>query len=116
MALTILIAAFAVCGVFLIFWALLEAMLLPMPETACHIVYLRGSCTSATRLVRSALWRESRGSLRGKLIFVDCGLDAEAQTAVELLLRNLPYSVLCAREQLTQYIETERDACGTGAD
>ena len=40
---TILIAALAACGVFLIAWTVFEALLMPLPEKDTYLlVYLRG--------------------------------------------------------------------------
>lgn len=113
--LTIIIGALAVCGVFLILQALFDAMLLPLPEKdACHVFFLRGDAGVAQKTVRACLrLREYRG-MRGLLIFVDDGLDAEASVAVELLLRKQEGTRLCAVSQISEFWEKEK--LGTGTD
>ena len=73
-----------------------------MPKSCVHIVPLRGGRTGA--VIRAALRRRASGDLRGRLIFVDCGLDAEAQIEAQLLLRQQS-AVLCAPEQLVPYLK-----------
>jgi len=43
MALTILIAGLAVCGIFLVAWSLTEAFVIKIPLDSVHIFYLHGS-------------------------------------------------------------------------
>ncbi len=115
MALTILIAALAACGLFLIAGAFLEA-LLPLPERAVYIVYLKGDAASAQQKVRACLRLRKRWGMKCRLLLVDCGLDAEAQTAVGMLLRRETDAALCAQSQVTEYLETESWELGAGAD
>lgn len=105
MVLMMLLAALAACGLFLIIWAVREAMLVRLPDKAWHIICLSGTAQEAEQQVRTCLWlREYRG-LTGMLLLVDDGLDAEAQITVRLLLRGVEGAVLCAAEQLIEHIQ-----------
>lgn len=114
---TVVIAALAACGVFLIAWLLADALRFPLPERdACYVVHLHGSTAQTEQTIKSCLRLRECGGLRGKLIFVDGGLDTESQMAAELLLRRKPAAVLCAPSQITEMIHWENDEIGAGAD
>lgn len=100
--LNILVGALAALGLILLLWLGFAALLAPMPKNCVHIIPLRGERTGD--VIRAALRRRASGDLRGRLIFVDCGLDAEAQVVAQLLLRQQS-AVLCAPEQLAHYLE-----------
>ncbi len=112
--LTFLIALLAACGVLFLLHALYRACLLPLPQGMIHIVPLCGDAAKVERTVRSARCLCSESS--GMLLFVDEGIDAQAQEAVALLLRNDENAALCAREQAEQYIRTGKLGIGTGTD
>lgn len=116
MALTIVIAALAVCGVFFVAWALAEAWMLPMPCDACHIFFLHGDDAQVEQQLRSSLWLRQRRGLRGRILFVDCGISPEAQMTAQLFLRQDDTIHLCAYAQMTDYIRWENHSIGTGAD
>lgn len=116
MALTILIAALAVCGVFLIAWSITEAYFSAVPNDSCHIFYLRGDSAAVEQQVRSCRWLCERRGMLGKVIFVDCGISPEAQITVQLMLKNDDTVILCAPSQIADYIGQENDNGGAGAD
>ncbi len=110
MVLTILVAGLAVCGVFLVLWALTEAVLRPLPQEIYHVVPLSGSAASVEQTLRLCL-----RTLRGRILFVDMGLDAEAQMTAEHLLRNAPAACLCSPVQVSEFLRWE-NALGARAD
>ena len=114
MALTILIAALAACGLFLIIWAIADALLLRLPTDSCHIFYLRGDETQVEQQIRTCLWK--RSNLRGKIIFVDCGISPEAQITAQMMLKEFDFIYICSPEQIWDYIRWEKETIGTGAD
>ena len=115
MLLTVLMAALAVCGLLMILLALKEAFL-PRPRYACHIIYLKDGHPSPDAQVQACLWRRRCGTLTGKLVFVDCGIDAQAQTAIQLLLRRAEDAVLCGAMQIAEHTEMRNDELGAGTD
>ena len=117
MLLTVIIAAFAACGLLLVAWALFESFLLPLPESsAFHVYFLQGDTAQTEHMIRACLHlREHRG-MSGRLIFADDGLTPEAQVAAELLLRRTPETVLCSKSQIIDYIRRENDGVGAGTD
>ncbi len=110
MVLTILVAGLAVCGVFLVLWALTEAVLRPLPQGICHVVPLSGDAASVEQTLRICL-----RTLRGRIVFVDMDLDAEAQMTAEHLLRNAPAACLCGQAQVSEFLRWE-NALGARAD
>lgn len=115
MALTVVIAALAACGVLLVLRTLLEALALPLPQKdVFHVVRLDGA--NAEHRVRVCLWLRARGCMNGTLIFTDGGLDARAQIAVHTLLRKQTGAVLCAPSQVTDYLKWEKETLGARAD
>ena len=114
---TILIAALAACGVFLIIWTLLEAMLLPLPpKDTLLIVYLHGDAAQVQQTIRACRWlRECRG-VQGELLLVDCGLPEEARKAAELMICGDDTVNLCEQAHLTDYLRLENTGIGTGTD
>ena len=117
MILTIVLTTLATCGLLLILWSLTTALLLPkQPANALYVLPLRGDSAQAEQTIRAALRLRERTGLCARLVFVDDGLDAEAQTAAELLLRKMDDAVLCAALQLPEFIRTENDNLGAGAD
>ena len=115
MLLKMTIAAFAACGLLLVLRALIEAILLPLPDgDALHVYYLRGGSAEAEHAIRACLHlREHRG-MRGTLVFADDGLTPEAQAAAELLLRGAPDTALCSKAQVIDYLRRENDGIGAG--
>ena len=116
MILTILVAALAACGGILLFRELAEAFFEPLPGDACHIFYLSGDDGLVEQQLRSCLRKQEQGKLPGRLIFVDCGLSAEAQITAQLMLQKRDCGVLCAPCQVTDYIEREKEIIGAGTD
>lgn len=116
MLLTILVAALAACGIFLVAWAIFEALLTPLPEHTCHIVYLQGDAAAVEQHIRTCLWLRERRGMRGTFYFVDFGLCPEAQEAAQLLLKDEQAAVLCSGTQLLDYLERENREIGSGAD
>lgn len=116
MLLTVLIGALAVCGAFLIAWALIEALFMHTPKDSCHIFYLRGNDAQVEQQVRSCRWLRERRGLRGQLILVDCGISPEAQITVQLMLRNDDTIKLCTFAQLADFIRLENETIGAGTD
>lgn len=117
MVLSLLIGALSVCGLFLILWTLFDALLMPpSEEDSFHIYRLRGDASAVQQLVKACLRvREHRG-MRGSLLFVDDGLDAEAQIAVAMLLRGQTGAYLCAKSQIGDFLQWERENVGAGTD
>ena len=98
------------CGLGLILCGLLETLFFSAPSDVYHVIPLGGDGSDVEDRVRKALY-----SLKGKLYFVDLGLDAEAQMSVELLLRGRSHATLIAPEQLPQELRWENDL-GAGTD
>lgn len=117
MALTFAIAALAACGVLLVLRALLESLLLPLPQKdVFHVIRLSGNAARVEHLVKGCLRLRSCGKMSGAMLFVDGGLDAEAQLAVHMLLQKQEAVALCARSQLADYLKWENETVGAGAD
>lgn len=111
---TFLLAILAAMGLLAVVQALFKALSVPVRDSdICHVVRLAGDSPKAEQTVKSCL-RLRQDGMWGRLIFVDAGLSAEAQIAVELLLRGQLNAVLCAQEQLEQYIQWERESIGAG--
>lgn len=115
MALTILIAVLAGCGLLMILWAIAEAFLMPIPRDCVHIISLCGRSAEVQQRIRSCLWLRERG-MRGRLLFVDRGMEPEAQIAAQMILREHPDAAVCHPSQIPEYIETENEELGTGTD
>ncbi len=102
MILSVLAGLLALSAVILVLWAVGESLSVSTPGDALHIVPLRGGAASVEQRVRACL----RG-LRGRIVFVDKGMEPEAQLCVQLLLEKREGVFLCASEQLTDYLEWE---------
>ncbi|MBQ6431740.1 MAG: hypothetical protein IJJ99_07690 [Oscillospiraceae bacterium] len=116
MLLNVMIAAFAAGGLFLVLRALMDAIILPRPEKAVHIYYIRGGSAEAEHTIRGCLHLRDNRGMRGMLLFADDGLTPEGQTAAELLLRGEPDAALCSAAQICEYIGRENDGLGAGTD
>ncbi|MBR4309161.1 MAG: hypothetical protein IKT58_06165 [Oscillospiraceae bacterium] len=110
MLLTVIPALLSLCAIGLVLCAMMETIFTAAPENVYHIIPLEGNGAQAEQLVRNCLH-----TLRGKLYFVDFGLDAEGQMVVALLLRNSEYAVLCARDQILEELRGSLH-CGSGTD
>lgn len=116
MFLTFVLAVLAAFGLLSILRWLLRALSIRLrEEDICHVIYLHGDAPETEQTVKSCLRLREEG-MKGRLIFVDEGLTPEAQTAVELLLRERQNTALCGTSQLDVMIKWERDTLGTGAD
>lgn len=98
------------CGLGLVLCGLFETLFSSELTQVYHVVPLKGNASVVENTVRKAL-----GSLKGQLLFIDCGIDAEAQMSVELLLRGRSYAKLCVPEQIQQELRWENEF-GTGTD
>ncbi len=98
------------CGLGLVLCGLLETLFFSAPSEVHHVIPLNGDSSAVEDRVRKALY-----SLKGRLYFVDLGLDAEAQMSVELLLRDRSYAILLSPQQLSQELRWE-NGLGTGTD
>ena len=95
MALTILTAGLAACGLLLLLWSVAEAMLLPLPrEDAVLIAPLQGGAAEVERQIRGCRWMREHRGLRAQIIWIDRGL-----------LRDAAGEQLCAAEQAAEYLE-----------
>ena len=105
MALTILTAGLAACGLLLLLWSVAEAMLLPLPrEDAVLVAPLQGGAAAVERQSGGRWMREQRG-LRAQILWLDRGLTPEGQEAAARLLRDAAGEQLCAAGQAAEYLE-----------
>ncbi len=112
---TILIAALAACGVFLICWSIFEALLMPLPEKDTFLlVYLRGDAAQVQQRIRACGWLRERRGVRGRVIFVDTGLSEEARCAALQLTQGDAAVLLCCAGE--EYGILEKWKRGTGTD
>ena len=89
MALTILTAGLAACGLLLLLWSVAEAMLLPLPrEDAVLVAPLQGGAAEVERQIRGCRWMREHRGLRAQIIWIDRGLTPEGQEAAARLLRD----------------------------
>ena len=100
----------ALCAIVLVLWAVGEALFASVPGDALHIVPLKGTPAWVEQRVRTCL-----RCLRGRIVFVDLGMELEARVCVQLLLEKREGVFLCAPEQLTDYLEWET-TLGAGTD
>ena len=107
MAFTILIAALAACGIFLVAWSLTEAFVMKLPSDSVHVFYLHGSDAEVEQKLRACLWMRSRHGLRGTVYFVDTGISVQAQITAQLMLKDDESVIICSKEQLYEYIRKE---------
>ena len=96
MALTILTAGLAACGLLLLLWSVAEAMLLPL---------LQGGAAEVERQIRGCRWMREHRGLRAQIIWIDRGLTPEGQEAAARLLRDAAGEQLCAAGQAAEYLE-----------
>lgn len=104
MLLTVIMGFLGLCGIGLVLWGIGEVLLSYTPENVYHIIPLKGESSEVEQRVRGCL-----RSLKGRLYFVDCGLEAEEQMTVELLLRHEDAAVLCAWEQVFEDLRWENE-------
>ncbi len=111
----ILIAALAVCGVFLIAWAIFEALLMPLPERdTCMLVYLHGDVAQVQQCIRACRWLRERRGVRGQMLFVDRGLTPEGRQSAVRMMSEEPSLFLCADGE--EYTILEKWKRGAGTD
>ncbi|MBR6825689.1 MAG: hypothetical protein IKM59_03990 [Oscillospiraceae bacterium] len=110
MLIRILIMLLGLCALGLILCALAETLFCSVSASVSHVIFLQGDAPAVEHTVRKALH-----TMKGRLYFVDMGLDPEAQMSVELLLRGHSHAMLCAPEQLQQELRWENDL-GKGTD
>ena len=80
MALTILTAGLAACGLLLLLWSVAEAMLLPLPrEDAVLVAPLQGGAAEVERQIRGCRWMREHRGLRAQIIWIDRGLTPEGE-------------------------------------
>ena len=110
---TILIAALAACGVFLILWTIFEALLMPLPKDDTYLlVYLRGDAGRVEQHMRACDWLRERRGVRGRVLFVDDGLDAEERHAAERFVAQESALYLCGRGEEYTILESWKRGAG----
>ena len=110
---TILIAALAACGVLLILWTIFEALLMPLPKDDTYLlVYLRGDAGRVEQHMRACDWLRERRGVRGRVLFVDDGLDAEARHAAERFVAQESALYLCGRGEEYTILESWKRGAG----
>lgn len=114
MVLTIVIGALAALAVLMIVISFLRSVH-PL-QSVCHVICLDGDAAHTEQQIRSSLRRQRDGILIGKLIFVDMGMEPEAQIAAQILLTREKSALLCAPKQVAEYVIWEIENFGTGAD
>ncbi len=102
MILSVLAGLLALCAVILVLWAVGEALSVSSPGDALHFVPLRGGSATVEQKVRACL-----RCLRGRIVFVDLGMEPEAQLCVQFLVEKREGVFLSTSEQLTDYLEWE---------
>ena len=110
MLMTVIPALLSLCAIGLVLLGIGEALFAKSPRDMYHIVPLSGDGGSAEQLVRWSL-----RNLKGRLYFVDCGLDICGQLTVERLLRCRDGAILCAWEQIIEELRGIDDL-GSGTD
>lgn len=111
---TILIAALAACGVFLIAWTVFEALLMPLPEKETYLlVYLHGDAAQTQQRIRACCWLRERRGIRGRMLFVDEGLTPEARRAAEQMIGTDLSLALCGRGEEYTILENWKRGAGT---
>ena len=112
MALTILTAGLAACGLLLLLWSVAEAMLLPLPrEDAVLVAPLQGGAAEVERQIRGCRWMREHRGLRAQIIWIDRGLTPEGQEAAARLLRDAAGEQLCAAGQAAEYLDGKMPVC-----
>ena len=112
MLLYVILAVFI--AILILFGIFLNKNACAMP--LCHIICLSGNAAAVEQQVKACLRsRENRG-LTGKLLFVDKGLEPEGIMAAQFLLARETEAILCAPEQVSEYINWEIDGFGSGTD
>lgn len=113
---TVLIAVLAACGLFLIFWTVVDALRPSLREGSLLVVFLFGDAAQVEQRIRSCRWLRERRGLESHVLFVDCDLEAEALQVAQLLLRDDDTVSLCKGEDLAEIIRLESTRVGAGSD
>lgn len=109
MVLTLIICAFAACGVLLVGRAALDALRMPVRrEDAVFVVCLRGNAAQVEQTVRACLRLRQRRPEFETLLFIDRGIDPEGQRVARLALRNETNAALCSAQQIPEFISWEK--------
>lgn len=109
MVLTLILCAFAACGVLLVGRTLLDSIFLPVSCVQTVLaVRLCGSAAAVEQTVRACLRLRSRRPELGSLLFVDEGMDPEGQRIARLALRGQENAFLCGRAQIEEFIRWEK--------
>ncbi|MBP3412238.1 MAG: hypothetical protein J6K89_03175 [Oscillospiraceae bacterium] len=110
MLLKIFAVLLGLCGIGLVLCGIVDTLFASAPSRVMHIIPLMGESASVEQTVRRAL-----RSLKGRLYFVDQGLEPEAQMSVQLLLKGNSSAVLCNLEQMLEAVRWE-SSLGAGTD
>ncbi len=101
----VLLALFSVLGLLSLSWLLLGHILTPADGgKVCAVIPAKGGGEDLEQSVRGVLWLKGGGLLPGRVVIVDCGLDADGRALAEALLRQEPLLEVCALENLEEYI------------
>lgn len=107
----VLLALFSVLGLLSLSWLLLGHILAPTcGGRVCAVIPAAGSGEDLEQSTRGILWLKGGALLPGRVVIVDCGLDAGGRALAEALLRREPLLEICALEDLREYITLLRGA------
>ncbi len=90
----------------LLAWCLFGLLLLPVfGAGTVTLCYCQGKGEELEQTVRAFGWLRDSKKTGGRLVLVDCGLDAEGLQLAQLLRKDHPWVDYCPRPALEDYLD-----------
>lgn len=105
-----LVAALAAVGVCAILWCFTQAVFsirYPLNKTALVLLPARGDGSGLQEQVYALTGFGRDQGVIGRILVVDCGLDAEGQKLCRILARENRWVIFCRPEAVADYLKDE---------
>lgn len=106
-----LIAMLAAIGLASLMWAVVRTALFagePHRRAVLAVIPAQGDGAALEGQVRALEQLRLEQGLLGRVLLVDCGLNDEGRRLAQLLAKKDRWVAFCQREEISQYIGTER--------
>lgn len=107
----ILLVFLAAAGVVLILWCLMGLLLLPVfGHNMLTLCFAKGEGIELENRVRAYGWLRDGKISGGRIVIVDCGLNANGLSRAQVLRERYVWVEYCPREALPDYMELMQDS------
>ena len=107
--LQIAIAVTAATVIFGVIWMIYGSLRTPVrcgeKASVCTMISVRENAEGLEQTLRGLVWLQENGTLLGRIVIVDCGMDDEGRALTRLAVKKYGNIVICQAEEVREWIE-----------